>query len=244
MLDTTALLTETAAARAAALDRKYRHGSTLGFLAAMLRWELPFGRLAVVSSFGADSAVLLHLVAGIDRTVPVLFIDTGKLFGETLRYRDQLAERLRLTDMRTLRPDAADMSAHDPDGILWASASDRCCHLRKVLPLERALTGFEAWVSGRKRFQSGTRAALPLVEADPAGRLKLNPLAGWRAADLKKYAIEHNLPPHPLEADGFLSIGCLPCTDRVAPGEDARAGRWRGRSKTECGIHRRPATIA
>lgn len=195
------------------------------------------GRIALVSSFGAESAVLLDLVAQVDPALPVVFLDTGKLFGETLRYRDKLVSRLGLTDVRVIRPDPAAVAAADPDGILWTQNHDRCCHVRKVEPLARALAPFDAWISGRKRFQGATRAALPRVEAD-GRRVKINPLADWSRADLDRAFADRDLPRHPLEEDGFLSIGCMPCTDRVAPGEDIRAGRWRDNAgKTECGIH-------
>jgi phosphoadenosine phosphosulfate reductase len=195
------------------------------------------GRIAVVSSFGADSAVVLALVAEIDRRTPVLFLDTGKLFGETLRYRDRVAERLRLADVRTIQPDPALLRAADPGGVLWATDPDACCHVRKVEPLERALGGFDAWISGRKRHQGGLRSAIPPLELDGFGRLKANPLAAWTREEIEREFARRDLPRHPLEADGFRSIGCMPCTDRVAPDEDSRAGRWRGRGKTECGIH-------
>jgi phosphoadenosine phosphosulfate reductase len=194
------------------------------------------GRVALVSSFGAEAAVLLHLVATVDRATPVVFVDTGKLFGETLAYRDRLTARLGLTNVRSVAPDPARLAALDPRGVLWAADRDLCCRIRKVEPLAGALAGFEAWISGRKRFQAATRAALPLVEPDGV-RLKINPLAAWTPADLADYARRHDLPAHPMVADGYPSIGCMPCTDRVRPGEDGRAGRWRGAEKTECGIH-------
>jgi phosphoadenosine phosphosulfate reductase len=192
--------------------------------------------VALVSSFGAEAAVLLHLVASVDAATPVLFVDTEKLFGETLRYRDQLVARLGLTDVRTLTPDPARVAELDAKGILWSRDKDLCCRIRKVEPLEAGLQPFAAWISGRKRFQAASRAAIPLVEADGA-RLKINPLAAWTPEQLAVYTIENDLPAHPLVADGYPSIGCMPCTDRVRPGEDARAGRWRGSEKTECGIH-------
>lgn len=195
------------------------------------------GRIALVSSFGAESAVLLDLVAQVDRSLPVVFLDTGKLFGETLRYRDALVRRLGLSDVRVIGPDPAAVAAADPQGILWTRDHDRCCHVRKVEPLARALAPFDAWISGRKRYQGGSRAQLPRVEAD-GPRVKINPLADWTRADLDRAFHDRDLPRHPLEEDGFLSIGCMPCTDRVAPGEDIRAGRWRNAAKTECGIHR------
>jgi len=195
------------------------------------------GRLAVVSSFGAGSAALLALVAEIDRGVPILFLDTGKLFGETLRYRDRVIAALGLTDVRTLSPQAEQLAADDVDSMLWLADPDRCCALRKVGPLASALHEFAAWMSGRKRYQGAARATLPVFEADGTGRIKINPFAGWSPAQIEAVFATRNLPRHPLVADGYLSIGCMTCTDRVRPGEDPRAGRWRGRGKTECGIH-------
>lgn len=192
--------------------------------------------LAVVSSFGSESAVLLHLVASVDPTVPVLFLNTGKLFGETLRYRDSLQMRLGLTDVRTVGPHPDHIRQCDPQGTLFSADPDRCCAMRKVWPLQEALKPFKAWMTGRKRYQAQNRASLPRVEhAD--GKIKINPLSDWTAEDIAAYREKHGLPEHPLVKDGFLSIGCMPCTDRVAPGENQRAGRWRGLRKSECGIH-------
>ena len=176
------------------------------------------------------------MVSEIAPALPVLFLDTEKLFGETLRYRDQLVGRLGLTGVRDIHPDQAEIAVEDPNGSLWLRQPDRCCHLLKVVPLEKALHGFDAWITGRKRFQGESRSMLEAVEAKD-GRTKINPLVLWSAADIERYLTDHDLPRHPLVADGYLSIGCMPCTDRVAPGEDARAGRWRGRDKDECGIH-------
>ncbi len=195
------------------------------------------GRVALVSSFGADSAVLLHMVAEADRHAPVLFLDTGVLFAETLAYRDALVERLGLTNVRAIRPDPAALAAEDPAGDLRTRDFDACCALRKTAPLARALAPFAAWITGRRRDQTRARAAMPRVEADAAGRLKLNPLADWSAADLRAYREAAGLPPHPLVARGYPSIGCAPCTTAVRPGEDPRAGRWRGAAREECGIH-------
>jgi len=195
------------------------------------------GRIAVLSSFGADAAVLLHLVARADPGIPVLLLETGQLFPETLAYREALVARLGLRDVRSIRPDPAALAARDADGGLHARDPAACCALRKVEPQAVALTGFELLVTGRKRFQAATRAHLPLVEAGADGRLRLNPLARWSAADLATYRLVNELPAHPLEARGFPSIGCRPCTDRVRPGEESRAGRWRGLAKTECGMH-------
>lgn len=194
------------------------------------------GRIALVSSFGADAAALLHLVSEVNPATPVLFLETGKHFPETLRYRDRLIARLGLTDVRSLRPDPVRLTEIDPEGALWLRNTDQCCHIRKVEPLARAMEGFDAWITGRKRFQNGQRAQLTAFETE-GGRVKVNPLAAWTKDDVKAYVARHDLPPHPLVAEGYLSIGCLPCTSRVAAGEDERSGRWRGKAKTECGIH-------
>ena len=225
---------------AARLEHNHAHRPPAELIDLVVQRLFP-GRVALVSSFGADAAVLLDLVAAVDPGVPVSFVDTDRLFGETLRHRDRLVERLGLTDVRSVGPDPAAVAAADPDGWLWHADADACCALRKVEPLARALAPFDAWISGRKRFQATTRAALPTFEAD-GRRLKINPLAGWSAADLAAHAAARDLPAHPLVARGYPSIGCMPCTSPVAPGEDARAGRWRGREKTECGIHFGPTT--
>ena len=193
-------------------------------------------RTAVVSSFGSESAVLLHLVAQADPNTPVLFINTGKLFGETLRYRDRLQDVLGLGDIRTLGPHPADRAARDPDGTLWARDTDACCDFRKVIPIRRALEGFDAQITGRKRFQTHARAQMRTVEYFE-GRFRFNPLADWTQADLEAYVARHGLPKHPLVDDGYPSIGCMPCTRRVHAGEGYRDGRWSGLDKDECGIH-------
>jgi len=221
-------------AEIAAVEALAETTATRDFLAAVIgRYA---GRTALVTSFGAESAILLHMIAGIDRNTPVIFLETGKLFPETLAYRDLLIERLGLADVRSVKPDWAALLAADPAGDLWRRDPDRCCHLRKVEPLERALRGFDVWINGRKRYQSEGRSGIPLAErAD--GRIKLNPLARWSADDVERYFAEHRLPRHPLEARGYRSISCEPCTTPSSPDEEARAGRWRGSEKTECGIH-------
>jgi phosphoadenosine phosphosulfate reductase len=193
-------------------------------------------RLALVSSFGAESAVLLHLAAQVNPDIPVLFLETGMLFGQTLDYRRLLASQLGLRDVRDLRPSFEDLATVDPDATLWRTDTDACCRVRKVLPLDRALDGFDGWITGRKRFHGGGRLTLPVVET-AEGKVKFNPLASWGKAELDAYAAEHDLPAHPLVAAGFPSIGCWPCTSPVDEGADARAGRWAGSQKTECGIH-------
>ena len=236
VIDTASRFTADDAAR---LNALYATADTHAMLRAVLRDRVA-GDVALVSSFGAESAVLLHLVASVDPAVPVLFLDTGKHFPETLAYRDVLAARLGLTGLFTLTPDAAALAQRDPNGLRWSYDPDGCCEIRKVAPLAKALAGFDATITGRKGFQSATRTGLPRFEldrTDAQGRLKINPLADWSASAIADYIVAHDLPAHPLVAEGFPSIGCSPCTSRVAPGEDARAGRWRGWEKVECGIH-------
>ncbi len=198
--------------------------------------DVQLGEVAIVSSFGAESVVLLHMAAEINKDVPVIFLDTEMLFEETLEYQVTVAETLGLTDIRVTRPDRNDLFLHDNESLLHLHDPDACCNLRKTVPLEKALHGFSGWISGRKRYQSGTRTALPLFEKD-GRRIKVNPLASWGHEELKAYITDHDLPRHPLVAQGYPSIGCQPCTSRVSLGEDPRAGRWRDQDKTECGIH-------
>ena len=224
-------------ARADTLNARYRHHSATAVLEAAFR-DPDAGKLALVSSFGAESVVLLHLTAMVNRYVPVIFVDTEMLFTETLVYQQELAERLHLYDMRIIRASEATLTAEDPNGKLHLSDTDSCCSLRKTRPLQKALRGFDGWITGRKRFQSGTRAALDFFEVEEGtGRLKVNPLAHWAREDLVAYMEENRLPRHPMVAKGYPSIGCAPCTSPVKEGEDPRSGRWRGQDKTECGIH-------
>jgi len=229
--------TETLAAR---LRGNYGHMDGTALLEALLESELG-GKIMMTSSFGAEAVVLLDLVAKVDPTIPVIFLDTRRLFGETLRYQRQITELLGLEDVRIIRPDTGHLENIDPDDMLFTKDTDKCCEIRKVLPLNAALetlqdAGFIGWITGRKRFQSGIRGDLDVIEASD-NFVKINPLAQWTDADIKDAFLAKNLPPHPLVADGFKSIGCMPCTERTPDGLDARAGRWAGQGKTECGIH-------
>ena len=216
-------------------DRALRNAAPAEIVAVALRL-VGRERLAVVSSFGTESAALLKVMAEVDPAIPVIFLDTGWLFEETLAYRDTLIARLGLRDVRSIKPLEQTLWREDPDRGLWFTDPDTCCRIRKVEPLKRALAPFDAWINGRKRFQGGARAAMPVVEADGA-RLKFNPFANVSREQIADIYASADLPPHPLKASGFQSIGCMPCTSRTSPDEDARAGRWRGRPKTECGIH-------
>ena len=222
-------------ADADALNARFA-GIDVGPMLRQLFAEGMLGRVAVVSSFGTESAVLLHLVAQADPATPVIFVDTLKMFQETLDYREALTQRLGLVNSSVVQPDPAVLAAKDENGLRWSWDPDGCCEIRKVEPLSRAKQGLDAWISGRKAFQSVTRQNLPRFEIED-GRLKVNPLGDWTKDDLDAYFAQADLPRHPLEAQGYLSVGCQPCTSTVAPGEDPRAGRWRGWDKTECGIH-------
>ncbi len=200
-------------------------------------------RLAVVSSFGTESAVLLHMVAEVDADIPIIFLDTGKLFAPTYGYQRRLSEHLGLRNVHTIRPEAEAVEDEDPMSKLWRDDPDRCCAVRKVWPLARALQGFGAWITGRKKFQTTDRGRAKQTEIQD-GRVVLSPLLQWEKSDLDAYFITHCLPPHPLEDMGYPSVGCFTCTADVRRGDGQRSGRWQGQAKTECGIHRpslRPA---
>ncbi len=212
-------------------------------LRAMIKDEFQ-GKVALVSSFGADSALLIKLVADVDPNTPILFLDTGKHFQETLDYVDLLEKQLKLTNIRRLKPREDLINNIDKDGTLWQRQVNRCCWLRKVEPLNRVIESgeFEALITGRKRYQTSDRQDIDNVELFDDGLFRINPLCMWTKNDIKEKFKEFNLPQHPLVAKGYPSIGCKPCTNEVKPGEDERSGRWahtstEGKQKTECGIH-------
>ena len=218
------------------LNHRYAHHAAADVLGHALSDPM-VGQTALVSSFGAESVVLLHMLSVIDRTTPVLFIDTEMLFPETLEYQQDVAKKLRLTNVQVIRPDRDQTFLTDPNNSLHRTNPDACCDIRKTQPLERALLPYDAWITGRKRFHGGQRQSLAFFEAEGDARIKINPLAHFTREDLAEYITNNRLPRHPLVAKGFASIGCATCTTRVGDGEDARAGRWRGHDKTECGIH-------
>jgi phosphoadenosine phosphosulfate reductase len=224
------------AERVAALNARYKHHAATTVLEHALKDD-DLGRVALVSSFGAESVVLLHLISVIAPETPVLFVDTRMLFQETLDYQRKLAEELHLCDVRTIRAAQPRVAFEDPDNTLHQFNTDACCAIRKVEPLERALAPFDGWITGRKRFQNAERGTIDFFEAEGDLRIKVNPLAHWGREDLEDYMVNNRLPRHPLVAQGYPSIGCWPCTSKVNPGEDPRAGRWRNTEKTECGIH-------
>lgn len=221
------------------LNARFRDHDTRAMLRELIEEGL-VGELATVSSFGAESAVLLHLISEVAPDLPVLFLDTGKHFDATLAYRDEVVSKLGLTNLHNLTPDAEALAAKDETGLRWSYDPDGCCEIRKVIPLANALADYDSTLTGRKAFQNASRANLPRFEVDSSdtqGRLKINPLIDWSAEDIQAYFEDHDLPRHPLVAEGYPSIGCGPCTNKVAEGEDPRSGRWKGWDKTECGIH-------
>jgi len=222
--------------RVADLNRRYNHQSAVAVLEHALT-DPQVGTTTLVSSFGAESIALLHMVSVIDRNTPILFLDTEMLFPETLDYQREVAEKLRLTDVRTIRPNRELTFLNDPNNRVHATNPDACCTIRKTEPLRRALDPFDAWITGRKRYQGGRRARVEFFENDDDSRMKINPLAFWAPRDVLDYIQNNRLPRHPLVSRGYPSLGCAPCTTRVAPSEDQRAGRWRGLEKSECGIH-------
>ena len=224
------------AERVESLNARYKHHSAATVLDHALA-DPDVGRIAMVSSFGAESVVLLHMLAVRDRDLPVLFIDTEMLFAETLAYQLELTERLHLRNVQVVQPDRREVFERDNEGLLHQYDPDACCALRKTEPLQRALLPYDAWITGRKRYQGRTRQDLDFFEAEGDLRIKVNPLVHWGSQDLQDYIAENRLPRHPLVAKGFPSIGCQPCTTRVSDGEDPRAGRWRDTGKEECGIH-------
>jgi phosphoadenosine phosphosulfate reductase len=219
------------------LNNQFRHHEATHVIDAVLKHRV-LGQVAMVSSFGAESAALLHLIAITQPETPFLFIDTNMLFVETLIYQSDLAEQLGLKNLRILRADPTTIAKHDPNNTLHKDTPDTCCHLRKTSVLKDALASFDGWITGRKRYRGNQRAELEFFEYDaPTNKFKINPLVHWRAEDVADYFAANNLPPHPLVAKGYPSIGFKPCTVSVRLNNDVRSGRWQGRAKTECGIH-------
>jgi phosphoadenosine phosphosulfate reductase len=221
-----------------ALDLNYRFDGAKAEAVMMYALDAgAIGDVALVSSFGAESVVLLHMLAQTAPEAPVIFVDTEMLFPETTAYQVKLTETLGLTDVRVTKPAREQLIVEDNENLLHLYDTTACCALRKARPLEAALGGFDGWITGRKRYQGAVRQGLAFFEAESEARLKINPLAYWTRENIAAYISEHALPRHPLVSKGFPSLGCVPCTSKVTDGEDVRAGRWRGQDKTECGIH-------
>ncbi len=216
------------------MTEKYGHLDGKALIETFVR-DMP-GKIALVSSFGTEAALLLQMAASVDTAIPVLFIDTLKLFPETLAYRDALVEKLGLTNVKTIKPDTTALTQEDPKETLWQFDPDSCCALRKVAPLDQALDPYWGWITGRKRAHGGARGNLPLIEISN-GKLKLNPLASWTQEQVNTAFDKLGLPRHPLQIAGYQSVGCTTCTAKTQNGANSRSGRWAGLDKTECGIH-------
>jgi phosphoadenosine phosphosulfate reductase len=218
------------------LNARYAHHDVEPAMAATLADPIA-GKTALVSSFGAQSVVLLHLVSQVARDLPVIFVDTELMFPETLEYQRKVSRHFGLSSIRVFKPSETGANNIDPIKDLHKSDPNSCCNLRKVTPFQQALSGYDSWITGRKRFQNNTRTGLNYFEAENETRVKINPLAYWSQEAISAYMDRYNLPRHPLIEKGFASIGCAPCTTKVGTSEDPRSGRWRGQEKVECGIH-------
>ncbi len=197
------------------------------------------GSFAMTSSFGPESGVLLHMVSLLDPNLPVLFLETGYHFKETLEYRDQLAKMFGLKNIIDLRADQTKKAAliEKHAGVPYEKDPDACCYINKVEPLDNELKKYDAWMSGIRRHQTDVRKSIRIVEAYEGGQYKVSPLANYTSRDSWWYLKEHSIPQHPLYEKGYLSIGCWPCTRPIQAGDDERSGRWAGKTKKECGIH-------
>ncbi len=196
-------------------------------------------KLGMTSSFGPESGALLHMVSRANPKVPVLFLETGYHFPETLEYKRKLADFLGLENIVDLKADTLrrEKLVADYQGVPYEKNPELCCQINKVEPLDSSLKGFDAWMSGIRRRQTDFRKSIRIVEAYEGGLYKISPLANFTSRDVWWYLKEHQIPQHPLYEKGYLSIGCWPCTRPVQDGDDERSGRWAGKSKTECGIH-------
>lgn len=220
----------------AEINRKYEDKDPRDVLKWAILDEFK-GEIALSSSFGIGSTVLLHMVSEIDPALKVIFINTGCHFRETLEYKNSLAELLGLTNIVEFSPSDEDLARFDPDGKLYEKHPDFCCAVRKVEPMKRSLKGLRAWISGIMRSQSDVRKDAQMVEEYDGGLFKVNPLVNWTSKDSYYYMEEYNLPRHPLFYKGYSSVGCEPCTFLPTDESDERSGRWAGKEKTECGLH-------
>ncbi len=207
---------------------------------AILEWAVErfYPRLTMATAFGPEGCVLIHLLAEIEPKVRVFNLDTGYQFAETLALRDRIAERYGVV-VELVRPETsvADYES-EHGGPLYVSNPDQCCYDRKIVPLRRALYGYDAWVTAIRSEQSTDRAGARLVGRDEKfGLAKINPLLNWTRRDVWAFIVTQQVPYNPLHDQGYASIGCWPCTRRAAAGADERAGRWAGHAKTECGLH-------
>ena len=214
---------------------KYSKLNAVNILKVMIK-DIFHNKIVVTSSFGAESVVILHLVSKVDLNTPIIFLNTGKLFPETLEYVNTLRRKLKLNKIKILNPDFEELQIQDEKNDLYKINPDLCCQIRKVIPLQKALKNFDAWINGRKRFHDFERKNIKQIEK-VNGLIKINPLYDWSFKDIQNYININKLPEHPLVKKGYKSIGCIPCTSKVTDDEPHRSGRWINNKKTECGIH-------
>ena len=195
------------------------------------------GEIAMSSSFQTQSVPLLHMVSSSYPQLPILFIDTGYHFPETIAFRDRLVDSLGLNLVILKGEQQMEDGAFQVGKPLYLTNPDLCCHIRKVEPMRKAIGNYRAWISGIRRDQSATRARIRVVENTGEQHIRIHPMINWSQADVQRYITQNDLPEHPLGARGFISIGCAPCTRPPLLGEDPRSGRWVGAGKTECGLH-------
>jgi len=207
---------------------------------AIIQWAVDrfYPRLTMATAFGAEGCVLLHMLSEIEPRLRVFNLDTGYQFPETLELRDQIVQRYGI-EVEMVRPDVSVVEYEERHGgPLYVSHPDQCCYDRKIVPLRRALVGYDAWITAIRSDQSEHRAGAQVVGMDPKFNLvKVNPLLTWTRRDVWAFIVTHRVPYNPLHDRGYASIGCWPCTRPVGSGEDERAGRWAGHAKTECGLH-------
>ena len=196
-----------------------------------------FKKIVYVCSFGAESAVILHLISNISKDFPVIFLNTGKLFDETLNYRNDLIKLFNLTNIIEIYPEKFDLTKHDANEVLWKADHNKCCEIRKVNPLKKALKPYTTWISGRKGYHSNERREKKVLEIVNS-KFVLSPLINWSQNKITEYFESFNIPKHPLYKKGYLSIGCRNCTVTSSDSNNVRSGRWSNTKKTECGIHK------
>ena len=218
-----------------ALNSKFADGEPRSILEHSIL-NLFKNKIAYVCSFGSESAIILHLISKISKDIPIIILNTHFLFKETIEYKNELLKLLGLRNYREVFPDDKLLKKLDSNNDLWKTEADKCCNLRKVLPLEKSLTNFEAWISGRKSYHLGERQNLKAFEIIN-NKIVVNPLFKSSRDFVENYFSLNELPKHPLVAEGYLSIGCKHCTIKTKNIRDLREGRWSDKTKTECGIH-------
>ena len=216
------------------LNRLYKNSSPEKILSFSIdKFE---SKIVYVCSFGTESAIILSMISKINKNFPILLINTNFLFPETLEYKEKLLDNLGLHNCIEVTPEKESLKIYDPENNLWKTNVDKCCEIRKVIPLQKELEKFDSWISGRKSYHLDSRENLnPFEQAN--GKIIINPLVSMTKNQVEEYFNKNSLPKHPLFSEGYLSIGCINCTSKTTNFDNVRSGRWKNNSKTECGIH-------